>query len=97
MRNTTNMHERRDKKSLTIKIMAAVIIVLMLFMVFVFVIKPQMAKYDDNRRLEGIEYYVLAVILPQLQQNGFVQIPIGNETLILVPYIPPQGQQEATQ
>ena len=49
-----------------------------------------MNRYADERRLEGIEYYVLEVILPQLQANGYVQIPIGNETLILVPYIPEQ-------
>ena len=82
---------RQDNPSkLTIRILSIVIILLVVFMAFFFVIKPQMNKYADERRLEGIEFYVLEVILPQLQANGYVQIPIGNETLVLVPYIPEQ-------
>ena len=81
---------REDKNKLTIRILSIAVVVLLLFMAFLFIIQPQMNKYADERRLEGIEFYVLEVILPQLQANGYVQIPIGNETLILVPYIPEQ-------
>jgi hypothetical protein len=83
---------KQDKTKLTIRILSAVVIILLLFITFFFVIQPQMNKYADERRLEGIEYYVYQIILPQLQANGYVQIPIGNETLILVPYIPEQQQ-----
>jgi hypothetical protein len=92
-KNMREMKDKKDKKNLAIKIMAGIIILLILFITYSFIVKPQLQKYNDNRRLEGIEFYVLSVILPQLQQNGFVQIPIGNETLILVPYIP-QGQPQ---
>ena len=91
------MRENKNKQNLMIKIMAGVIILLVLFLIFLFVVQPQVAKYNDNKRLEGIEYYVLAVILPQLQENGYVQIPIGNETLTLVPYIPEQQAQPVQQ
>ncbi len=87
---------RQDKTKLTIKILSAAVILLLIFIAFFFVIQPQMNKYANERRLEGAELYVYQVILPQLQSNGYVQIPIGNETLVLVPYIPEQTAQETT-
>jgi peptidoglycan/LPS O-acetylase OafA/YrhL len=83
---------RQNKTKLTIRILSAVIVVLLLFIAYFFVIQPQINKYTDEKRLEGIEYYVYQIILPQLQANGYVQIPVGNQTLILVPYIPEQSQ-----
>lgn len=89
---------RQDNQNkLTIKILSIVIIVLLLFIAFFFVVKPQMNKYADERRLEGIDLYIYNFILPQLQANGYVQIPIGNETLILVPYIPEQQTEPIVQ
>ncbi len=84
---------QHNKSKLTIGILSIVVVLLILFIAFFFVIKPQMNKYADERRLEGIELYVYNFILPELQANGYVQIPIGNETLILVPYIPEQSAQ----
>lgn len=81
---------RQDKNKLTIRVLSIAVVALLLFMAFLFIIQPQMNKYADERRLEGIDLYIYNFILPELQANGYVQIPIGNETLILVPYIPEQ-------
>ena len=78
-------------KNIMIAILALVIIVLAGVMVYSFVIKPKISGYNVEKQTEGVEI-AINYILAQLQQNGFVQIPLGNQTLILVPYTPPQQQ-----
>ena len=78
-------------KNIMIAILALVIIVLVGVMVYSFVIKPKISGYNVEKQTEGVEI-AINYILAQLQQNGFVQIPLGNQTLILVPYTPPQQQ-----
>ena len=78
-------------KNIIIVILALVIIVLAGVMVYSFVIKPKISGYNVEKQTEGVEI-AINYILAQLQQNGFVQIPLGNQTLILVPYTPPQQQ-----
>mgnify|MGYP001586570685 FL=1 len=78
-------------KNLKIAILALIIIVLAGVMVYSFVIKPKISGYNVEKQTEGVQI-AINYILTQLQQNGFVQIPLGNQTLILVPYVPPQQQ-----
>lgn len=79
-----NKQNKKTKK--TVLILSTIIVILILVLAFFFIIQPQKIKYDEKKMLEGINYYVGSVILPQLQTNGYVQIPLGNETLVLVPY-----------
>ena len=78
-------------KNIMIAILALIIIVLAGVMVYSFVIKPKISGYNVEKQTEGVQI-AINYILTQLQQNGFVQIPLGNQTLILVPYVPPQQQ-----
>jgi len=84
-----------NKTGVLITVLVAVIVILLAIVVYAFVIKPAVTGYATNKQVEGYQIAVNA-ILTQLQQNGFVQIPIGNQTLILVPYAPTQAEQ-ATQ
>ncbi|MCX6749608.1 MAG: hypothetical protein NTW17_02590 [Candidatus Pacearchaeota archaeon] len=77
-----------DKKSVLITVLVLVIVILAGILIYAFVIRPAYTGYVVERQTEGVQIAVNA-ILTQLQQNGFVQIPIGNQTLILVPYTAP--------
>ena len=85
------MREGKDRTRLVMLIMGAIIVLLLLFLLYVFVVQPQYYQFVDEKRLEGIEYYVGAYVVPQIEQTGYVQIPVGNQSLILVPYVPPQA------
>lgn len=71
----------------TIQILAGVIIVMAIVILYFLVIKPGIDKSATNNQVIG---YNLAIndILTQIQQQGYVQIPVGNQTLILVLYNP---------
>ncbi len=79
-----------DKKKVLITFLIAIIVVMAVILVYMFLIRPGVTGYAVDRQSEGIEF-AIATIISQIQQNGFAQIPVGNETLILVPYIP-EGQ-----
>ncbi len=83
-----------NKTSILIAVLVVVIVILAGIMVYAFVVKPKVAGYAIQKQNEGVQAAV-SYIITQLQQNGFVQIPIGNQTLILVPYQPPQASQQA--
>lgn len=73
-----------------IKILVGVVFVLAIGILYFLVIKPQIDKAATNNQVTG---YNLAInsLLSQLQQQGYVQLTIGNQTLILVPYQSPQN------
>lgn len=85
-------------KNVLIVVLVAVVVILAGIVVYAFVVKPSISGYNVQKQNEGVQIAV-NYIVAQLQQQGFVQIPIGNQTLILVPYQPPtqqgQTQQEA--
>ena len=84
-----------DKKKVLITILIAIIVVMAIILAYIFLIRPNITGYAVDRQNEGIEF-AIAAIVSQIQQNGFAQIPVGNETLILVPYIP-EGQSQQPQ
>ena len=81
---------REGKSNMTIKILVAVIAVLILFIAFFFVVRPQFSKMAYNNQVEGANF-VYMDILNKVQENGYYAIPVGNETLVLVPYVPEEG------
>jgi len=84
-----------DKKKILITVLVAVIIVLIAIIIYAFVIRPGITGFIVQKQTEGYNYCLGVVtqnILTQIQQNGFVQFPVGNQTLILVPA---QAQQQA--
>jgi len=83
-----------NKTNVLITVLIAVIVILAGVMVYAFLVKPKISGYNVQKQSEGVQIAV-NYILAQLQQNGFVQIQMGNQTLILVPYQPPAIQPTA--
>lgn len=71
-------------------LLVLLVVVLAGSLLFVAVIKPAVSGYATQKQTEGVQIAVNSILL-QIQQNGFVQIPVGNQTLVLVPYT--QGSQ----
>jgi len=80
-----------NRTNVLIAVLVLIIVVLAGIVVYSFVVKPAYSGYVAQKQLEG-EQITVVKILSQLQENGFVQIPIGNQTLILVQYVPPEQQ-----
>ena len=80
-----------DKRNVLIVVLALIVVVLALGLIYAFIIRPAISGYTVQKQTEGVQIAINS-ILAQLQQNGFVQIPIGNQTLVLVPYTQPQAQ-----
>lgn len=90
MRN--NDENQRYKR--TIKILIGVVVVLALVMIYFFLVRPLTTNYILEKQTEAqIATYNFMVedMVKQIQENGFYQIPIGNETLVMVPYQAPQN------
>jgi len=76
-----------------------VVVVLLGVVIYTFAIKPSVNGYVVNKQVEA-QTILLSTLIQQIQQNGYVQIPIGeDQVLTLVPYVEPsQGQEQmATQ
>ncbi|MDE1848753.1 MAG: hypothetical protein KGH55_01855 [Nanoarchaeota archaeon] len=86
---------QRTPKNRLVVILIAVIAVLALLVIYAFAIRPAVSGYTINAQNAGINY-ALSAIVSQVQQNGYAQIPVGNQTLILVPYNA-QAQASANQ
>jgi hypothetical protein len=74
--------------------MTLVIVVLAIVVVYSFAVKPAFNGYVIEKQNEA-QYIVLNALLSQLQQNGYIQIPLDNErVLTLVEYQPPTEKVE---
>ena len=60
-------------------------IVLLLVLSYFLFFQPKLQGYVVNKQLEAQQMVVQNILL-QIQQNGYVQIPVGNQTIVLVPY-----------
>lgn len=87
------MRDNKDKSKRTVLILSIVIAVLVIAMVYLFIARPMIQTHQDNLRVEGVNYAVSS-ILASIQSQGYVEIPVGNQTLILVPYVPSQAQNQ---
>lgn len=76
---------------LLIGFLVLVIVILLGVVLFAFWAKPTFDSYVVEKRTEGYDI-ALNSIASTVLQNGFVQIPMGNQTMILVP-AQQQGQQ----
>ncbi len=79
-------------KNVVIAILVFLVVILVGVMGYAFVIKPAISGYVVAKQTEGVKIAVNA-ILAQIQQNGFVAIPVGNQTLYLAPFNPQQAPQ----
>jgi len=83
MKHDRMNQNRSDKSKLTVKILAGVVVVLVLFIAFFFVVQPQMNKYVAEKQIEGAQLFIYQSMVPQIQSTGFAQVPVGNETILL--------------
>lgn len=83
-----------DRRNVLIVVLGLVVVIFALVMIYAFIIRPAISGYTVQKQTEGVNIAINS-ILAQLQQNGFVQIPLGNQTLVLVPYQPQQQAQAA--
>ena len=77
-----------NRTNVLITVLVLVIVILAGVMLYAFVVQPKISGYTVEKQSVGVQIAV-NYILAQLQQNGFVQIQVGNQSLILVPYQPP--------
>lgn len=85
----------RKPRNKLVFVLVAVIVVLALLVLYAFAIRPAVSGYTINAQNEGINY-ALSSIVSQVQQNGYAQIPVGNQTLVLVPYSPQASNQTSS-
>ena len=86
-------YEQKNRTGLVITLLVVVIILLSVVVLYSFLIQPKFNGFVVDKQNEGIlagQNYVVQSILTQVQQNGYVEIPVGeNQTLVLVPYQQP--------
>ncbi len=87
---------QENKKVLIIGILALVIVILGAMVIYTYIAKPVVTGYESKIYNQGASN-VLSVLVNQIQTQGYVQIPVGNQTLVLAPYTPPQLSQENPQ
>ena len=72
----------RNPKTL-MAVLVGVVIVLALLVVYAFILKPTLNGYAVKLQNEGVTY-TLDAIISQVGQNGYVQLPVGNQTVTLI-------------
>ena len=80
---------KRDRNTIIIASLVLLVIILSIMVVYAFVISPAITGFVVGKQIEARDFIINNMLL-QLQQNGYVQIGVGNQSLILVPYQPPQ-------
>lgn len=73
-----------DRTSVLITILVLVIVILAGILIFTFMVRPAFSGYVVEKQTEGYQIAIRDIVF-QVQQNGFVQIPVGNQTLFLAP------------
>ena len=79
----------RESNRILIAVLIILVAVLGGMVLYSFALKPAISGYVVNAQNQGVNLAV-ASIVSQIQQQGYVQIPVGNQTLVLVPYNPNQ-------
>ena len=64
---------------------ALILFVMILFLVYLFAIKPVVNGYVVKKQVEASDF-IIGTILNQIQQQGYVQLTYLNQSVILVPY-----------
>jgi len=86
------MKIKEDKKEFIIKILALVILVLVAVVVYLVALKPAMDRHILEKQIEAQNILLNNIVL-QIEQTGYIQIPVGNQSLYLAPFNPASLQQ----
>jgi len=90
----------KDNQKLTIRILTITVIVLVLVLAYFFLIQPGVNRFAQNNYYQGAND-AYADLVRQVDQQGYFALPLGkneageDQTLVLVPYVAPQGQVPA--
>ena len=83
-----------NKSKMVVWSLVVVIAVLALLLVYILVVQPAVGNYVYGKQVTAYNQAqsdVVNTMLVQLQQQGYIQIPVGNQTLYLVAAQPKQG------
>ena len=80
----------RNKQAIAIAILSILVVILLGVVIYAFAVKPAINGYVVQNQNLGVNYAISAIV-QQIQQNGYAQVPVGNQTLILVA-VQPQAQ-----
>ncbi len=89
-----------NKTNILMVFLVLVIVVLAAIVLYAFVVAPAFSGYVVDKQTEGA-VITINQILTQVQQNGFVEIPIGvdadgnQQSIILIEYVSQQAPQVA--
>ncbi len=87
---------KKDKRDVLILVLAITVILLLGIIGYVFLIRPAI----NGLVIQGYnqaQVDLINTILAQVQTNGFVQIPTGeDQSIILVPYQQPQSEETSS-
>ncbi len=78
----------RDKK---FAIALGIIVVLVLALVYLLFVGPGITGYVVDKQVQA-QQVVVEAIIQQVNAQGYVQLSNGNESVVLVEYVPPQEQ-----
>ena len=82
-----------NRTGLTIGFLIVVIVILLGFVLFAFLVKPTFEGYVVQKQIDA-QVSVFDFLAQQSQQNnGVIQIPVGNQTWFFV-RLDPQAQQQ---
>jgi hypothetical protein len=88
----------KDKKDVLIRVLAFSLIILLLVLIYILIIGPmiknkQSLTYNSGYNQGQVD--LLRAMVLQIQNQGFVNIPVNqNQSLVLIPYTPQQNQNQ---
>jgi len=82
------MRSETDRMRLVVRILIAVVVLLAIIVLYLAVFQAQYNNFVAQKQTEGINLFISNYLIPQLQQQGYVSLRIGNQTLYLVPIQP---------
>lgn len=77
------MRPEKSRTSLIIGILLLIIGLLVMFLVYAFVVRPQITGYVTEGQNQGVEYTILS-IMQQAAQCQAVPLTFGNQTINMV-------------
>lgn len=77
------------------KILIGIIIVLAIVLIYFFIVKPAFDSNNIKNQNIGINA-TINYIAYTISQQGYIALPVGNQTLILVPYNLQQNKSSNT-
>ncbi len=81
----------KDKAKVLVTVLTLLVVVLGMLVVYAFVLRPAMSGYIVKSQNDGA-MALISYMVSQIQQQGYTQIPVGNQTLVLIPYQSPQSE-----